>query len=66
MYLYSLMATHVCGYIHPQLAQQIAAEFKHTNISAFQIRLGGAKVLFQLLRMQACSVISRFFSERVR
>lgn len=32
-----------CGYIHPQLASDIAKKFKFTNISALQIRLGGAK-----------------------
>ena len=31
-----------CGLIHPDLAQQIANKYKFSNISAFQIRLGGA------------------------
>jgi len=32
-----------CGFIRPDLALQIAQSFKFTNISAFQVRLGGAK-----------------------
>ena len=32
-----------CGWIRPDLAMEIAREFDHTNMSAFQIRLGGAK-----------------------
>ena len=32
-----------CGWIHPELAAKIAKEFKHSQMSAFQIRIGGAK-----------------------
>ena len=32
-----------CGFIHPDLAAEIAHKYKFTNMSAFQIRLGGAK-----------------------
>lgn len=32
-----------CGLIHPELAQAIATRYKFSSISAFQIRLGGAK-----------------------
>jgi RNA-dependent RNA polymerase len=32
-----------CGLIRPDIAQEIAAKYKLSNVSAFQIRLGGAK-----------------------
>lgn len=32
-----------CGWIHPELADKVAHAFKHTHMSAFQIRIGGAK-----------------------
>ena len=32
-----------CGFIHPGLAQLIADKLSFTQISAMQIRLGGAK-----------------------
>ena len=32
-----------CGLIRPDVAQEIAAKYKLSNVSGFQIRLGGAK-----------------------
>lgn len=41
-----------CGLIHPDRAQDIARIFKFTNISAFQIRLGGAKGVLAVSKEQ--------------
>jgi RNA-dependent RNA polymerase len=44
-----------CGFIRPDVAHEIAAKFKFTKVSGFQIRLGGAKGV-----LAVCNDLSKF------